>query len=164
MLLAQFRKKREELKVTLNQARDECLANKIAAASDPSQIWRTLADEGLTSSKSDLATKYFSTRELNDHFSSVASAHPCCTETRLEEIIAYSPVSVTTSFSFARINQSEVAEQLKSLLPKSSGKSPDGLPLKHLTKISAAILVFIALIFKHPLPPARTQRNGSKHL
>ena len=61
-LLTQFRKKRKELRVTLNQARDKYLANKIAAASDPSQIWRTLANEGLTFSKSDLATKYFSTK------------------------------------------------------------------------------------------------------
>ena len=113
-------------------------------------VWRILDQEGLTCAKSELATKFFLVEEHNVHFCSVAQAHQPCSLSRLEEIIASTPLSVSSTFLFSKISQSEVNTQLKNLFSKSRGRSPDGLPLKHLAKFITFIFNISIDTFSYP--------------
>ena len=146
-LLAAFRNERRDLKILLNLARDKYLRDKITPIKDRSLIWHVLEQEGLTSQKSELATKFFSATDLNHHFCSVARSHQPCSTERMEEIINETSILVTTEFSFSSVSQTQVLEAFNELSNKSSGQSPDGLSSKHLGKVFDSILPFVTYIF-----------------
>ena len=147
VLLAVFREERKELKILLNLARDNYIRNKIETLKDRALIWHVLEQEGLTSKKSELATKYFAAADLNRHFCSVARCHLPCSTAHLEQIINEVPSQVTSDFSFSPVSQTEVRAAFNELSTKSCGQSPDGLPSKHLAKFFDSILPFLTYIF-----------------
>ena len=87
----------------LNLARDNYIRNKIETLKDRALIWHVLEQEGLTSKKYELATKYFAAADLNRHFCSVARSHLPCSTACLEKIINEVPSQVT-DFSFSPVS------------------------------------------------------------
>ena len=93
--------------------------------------WHVLEQEGLTSKKAELATKYFAAADLNHQFCSVAWSYLPCSTARLELIIAEVPSLVTSQFSFSPVSQTEVSAAFNELSNKSCVQSPDRLQSNH---------------------------------
>lgn len=147
LLLNKYKTTRRNLKRELLRARQEYFKNQIAAASDTVGIWKLLDKEGLTKQKPSLATDFFTPQQLNVHFAAMAQAQPSCSIDELNEIISDIDPNDKSLFSFKHITPLEIYNTAKSLLKKSRGRSPDGIPLKYIESFIDDLLPFLAKIF-----------------
>ena len=146
-LLLEFRLLRSQIKNKMQLARDNYLRHNLLKLKDPSSIWRFLGKAGLTSEKTQNATKYFNLIDLNCHFAAVSSQHPVCSHEIFENILDVELDNPNNAFSFQKVSQEQVLNAFNNTLAKSQGNSPDNLPLKHLSQFFTRFLPALTLIF-----------------
>ena len=148
-MLYEFRLLRNQIKDKIKLVRDNYLRQNLSKLKDPNSIWRFLGKSGLTTEKTQNATKYFNLIELNHHFAAVSTQHPVCSPETLENILDIEPDNPSIVFSFKKVTQSQVLNAFNNTLVKSHGNSPDNLPLKYLSQFFSRFLPALTLIYNH---------------
>ena len=89
----------------------------------------------------------FTINELNSFYSTVACAHPPCTSSSLDAIVAPIQDIDDSALSFYEITTAEVYETARMFSRKSKEQSLDGLLWKHLESLLLPLLPFSLKIF-----------------
>ena len=99
-LLLEFRSLRSQIKDKIQLARNNYLRQNLLKLNDPNSIWRFLGKAGLTSEKTQNATKYSNLNDLNTHFAAVSSQHPVCSHETYLKILYIEPENPDIVFTF----------------------------------------------------------------
>ena len=148
-LLLEFRTLRRQIKDKLQAARNNFLRHNLQNLKDPNSIWRFLGKAGMTSDKTQNATKYFDLNDLNSHFAAVLSQYPACSLETYQKILEVNFDNPNNVFIFQKVTQTQVLNVFNSILAKSQGNSPDNLPIKYLSHFFTCLLPALTLIFNN---------------
>lgn len=146
-LLTLFKIKRRELKIKLNNRRDEYLRNVLEDKSQGTKIWTELKRLGIIKGKKSSPLDHFDANKLNSFYANTLTRYPSCTREFIGDLLLHHAKVVNCSFSRSHIDIVDVTKSLKLTLHKSKGKSPDGLDLRWLRDHLSQISFFLMTIF-----------------
>lgn len=151
LILAQYKLLRNQTKRLIKDAKNRYLVDSLSEQHDPSRIWSTLRKLGLIDNTSNSSLQHFSPVELNQHYSTITSMHPPCSDDQFRMILQTPPPPGIPQFSFTHFSHEQVHQMLLSSLPKSRGVSPDGLQLSYLKDILPSVIPPLAFIYNNSI-------------
>ncbi|XP_018406501.1 PREDICTED: uncharacterized protein LOC108782675 [Cyphomyrmex costatus] len=98
-------------------------------------------------SRSQSALQYFSASELNEYYTTITTAYPSCSDESLIAILSHWPSAVTPTFTLATLSAEQVIDALRRSLPKTKGRSLDGIQLVYLKDSLPEITPYLTSIY-----------------
>ncbi|XP_018400717.1 PREDICTED: RNA-directed DNA polymerase from mobile element jockey-like [Cyphomyrmex costatus] len=146
-IMAEYKMQRATIKNLMRHTKEQFLSSSISKLRDPAAIWSFLRRMRLLESRSTSSLQHFSASELNAHYTTITTVHPPCSIQTFNSILSYHSPTHTSTFSFSTLSITQVTNALLTVIPKSKGRSPDGLQLAHIKDTVTSIAPYLTYIY-----------------
>ena len=140
----------KRIKRICRNLKNQSIQQQLKLSTNTTHVWSTLKKAGLTRHQKSTSTTFFDKQLLNDHYCTIASQHPLCSDHQFQFLLNKQPIP-STQFFFTPVSNDLVYNKLKSAISKANSISPDNLPLKYLDKFIDAITPIFTQIINHSI-------------